>query len=188
MKKIIPILTMSILAGCGSLQGLTGLTYSYDKLDEHMNNQPTLSTPKDQLMYVNLQCFSDFHDSGFFEDNISYSFQGFLADGVYSENYYKWDKKREHKTKDEYNDIDSIMNDDVEGSVFNFTMEEDSNGEYIASAQLTKRSFIENKVINKNKVNVFKHIDHSLEYYPINKKPTKIYDDKVEVCYVTVSW
>lgn len=183
MKILLSTLLLLFLSGCAST---TTTLLQKKEIDRHMNNQPTLSTPRDGLMIANLNCFSDFNQDGLYQETVSYSYQGFLSEGIYAENYFIWDKER--LEKESIDDVDDLTQKDAEGLVFEYFFEEDINGEYIASMTLNKRTFVKNlKSLNK-KDNAFKLIDYKKDYYPQNKHPMRVFEDQNEMCYVTVSW
>lgn len=182
MRTLLTLLSLSLLSGCAGLNKI-----NYNDIDAYMRSQPTLSTPRDGLMIANLNCFSDFDKNGAFDETVAYSYQGFLSEGVYTENFYLWDAERTSK-EDAYEDVQDLKEQDAEGVIFEYFFEEDFNGEYVAEMNLTKRTFIKAKKIKGKNVNVFKHIEYNKEYYPKNKQPIKVYEDSEEVCYVTASW
>lgn len=182
------VLTLTMLAtlitGCSSIQNDK---LNSDEIYPYMKKQPTLSTPRDGLIFANLNCFSDFDNNGSYKETISYSYQGFLSEGVYAENYYVWDQNRKTKTADD-SESRTLIDYDAEGVVLEYFFEEDLNGEYVASMSLSKKTFINNKKVNGKPVNVFKTIEYSKNYYPKNKKPMKVFEDQDEICYITASW
>lgn len=185
--RLLPLLLMSVgIVGCTSVQQ-PALTY--ESLDGYMKTKPILSTPRDDLLFVNLDCFEDLDLNGKYKKSHTYSYQGFLGEGIYSEHYYLWDEQRNIKEQG-YNDIhENLTEKDVEGLFFEFSMQEDDSGEYISSLNLIKRTFVREKEFNNGeRANVFKHIEYNKEYYAKNKQPIKVYDDKEDVCYVTASW
>lgn len=186
MRFITLIIMFTGLFGCSNIQKKT---ISYHGLDSYMKEQPILSTPRDNIIFVNLLCFEDFDLDNEYTENKNFSYQGFFGEGVYSEHYYLWDNQRINNQKIESSGVETLTDNDLEGLVFEYSMEEDDAGEFLASFNLTKRTFIkQKKFIDQNSFNVFKHIEYSKEYYPKNKQPIKVYDDKEEVCYITTSW
>ncbi len=185
--RVVPlIMVLTGLVWCSSVQKRV---ITYNDLDGYMKSQPILSTPRDDLLFVNLTCFEDFDGNNKYKEKQTFSYQGFLGEGIYSEHYYLWDKPRTLRENVDSSDYESLSDQDIEGVVFEYSMEEDDAGEYIASLNLSKRTFLRKKEFNKEEpVNVFKHIEYNKEYYPKNKQPIKVYDDKEEVCYVTASW
>lgn len=182
------ILTMSliILSGCASSEAEKEFIKKED-IEVFMAKKEILGTPRDNLISGELLCFSDYdHDNDYNIENIA-AFQFEHGESFNYDNFYHWNDELTHKESlpdsEDYNESDKI-----DGVLVQISLLEDDNGEFYADVYLDKRTLIKEKKIANKKEDVFKYIAYNKTYYPKNKLPHRYFEDKEEVCYITLSW
>ena len=194
MRVIFICFITFFMSACSSLQKESE-SLNYNQINDYMSKKEILGTPRDNLIMGQLNCFSDFdHKNDFHIENVA-AFQFSHGEPFYYENYYTWDKDKTTKTKTnskvlkEDGSQEQEYDVNFDGFMFQLELIEDENGEFYTEASFIKSTLVKNKKLNNNKnEDVFKYISHNQAYYPKNKLPYRFYEDKEEICYITLSW
>lgn len=194
MKNTILIFGLILfLNGC-SMTSNHFLLKKYE-LKNYLQNKNDFGTPMDNIYDAKLTCFEKISGDKFKEShNIQASQsigQPIIFQSSFNINTPNSQKKVTKKEAEKGLLGEHIQNNDLSfGDFFEFYLGEDLNGEYIANISYSKKELKKLTVAGIDELNVVSTILIEQEYYPTNKLPYKIFENKegTDLCYVTVKW
>lgn len=178
-KKITTIFIFLLLSSGCSLTS-NKFTIKKDDIQAYLQEKNDYSTPMDNIYHVKLTCFEKIRKNEYKESHNIQASQS-IGNAISYQSSFRINEP--------------VNNENKElsfGDFLEFYLSEDINGEYVSTIDYSKKELKNLSFVNgtQDSLNVVSVISISQEYYPTNKLPYKIFENKEEtdICYATVKW
>jgi len=181
-RFIIILIALIAISGCS----LTGNKFAIKKnnIQKYLQEKNNYGTPMDNIYDIQLTCFEKISGDNFKESHNIEASQS-IGEKIQFQSSFNM-----RNTNGNANEKSEDISSNSFGDFLEFSLLEDLNGEYFANINYSKKELKKLNIEGLSKLDVVSTISIEQEYYPTNKLPYKIFENKegTDICYITAKW